>query len=90
MFPTSSLTPGVEVEYTLQDLAPLVFCLYGVQLQYICSSLARRQLLPAVRTAVLLPTTKITAEEAFICLLNSFLSRKYDNRNHLKHYLMQL
>ena len=67
MHPTLSFSPGVEVEDTLQGLEPLVFCLYGVQLQYFCSVLARRQLLPAVRDAVLSPTTKTTAEDAFIC-----------------------
>lgn len=56
---------------TLHDLIPFVFCLYGVQVHCPCALEARSHPFPAVRAPVMSPTTKITAEEAFIWRLNS-------------------
>ena len=75
MLPTSPSGEAATVASTLHVFVPFEFCLYGVQLHSALAFSALEQLLPAARDAVLSPTTKITAEEAFICLFRFQITR---------------
>ncbi len=87
MLPQSPSALGIEVLTTLHDLWPFVFCLYGVQVHCPCALEARSHPFPAVRAPVMSPTTKITAEEAFIWRSIPPSNGRYGNHHRWKHCL---